>query len=257
MDADFPLVSRSWNGTPISRRPADGYVNATAMCKANGRRWSDFRESDRCNEYLEALETKTGISVFALVQSRRGGLDSGTWVHPDVATELARWISAEFSVFVNQWFREEFERRAQHPAATEPQPVALLDTREQLDMIDRGFTMLERFGVVDDRDRLQFGDMVRNATARAVGGQLLAPALEELTISDAWLEVTGEHLPRKLMKKVGMAVARMYREEFQADPPKRVQYVDGAPRKVNSYQAGWLLNAVRIAWEDMRQKEAV
>ena len=26
------LVSRSWNGTPISRRITDGSVNATAMC---------------------------------------------------------------------------------------------------------------------------------------------------------------------------------------------------------------------------------
>ena len=42
------LISRSWNGTPISRRTSDGYVNATAMCKANNKRWSDYRESGRC-----------------------------------------------------------------------------------------------------------------------------------------------------------------------------------------------------------------
>ncbi len=42
------LVSRSWNGTPISRRITDGYVNATAMCKANRKQWSKYRESDRC-----------------------------------------------------------------------------------------------------------------------------------------------------------------------------------------------------------------
>ena len=45
---DHPaLVSRSWNGTPISRRTIDGYVNATAMCRANGKQWSKYRESDR------------------------------------------------------------------------------------------------------------------------------------------------------------------------------------------------------------------
>jgi formylmethanofuran dehydrogenase subunit D len=35
-----PLDVRIWNGTPISRRTTDGYVNATAMCKANGKQWN-------------------------------------------------------------------------------------------------------------------------------------------------------------------------------------------------------------------------
>ena len=58
------LVSRSWNGTPITRRTTDGYVNATAMCKANKKRWSDYRESDRCQQYLDALSQTTEIPVF-------------------------------------------------------------------------------------------------------------------------------------------------------------------------------------------------
>ena len=36
------LVVRSWNDTPISRRTSDGYINATAMCKANAKRWTDY-----------------------------------------------------------------------------------------------------------------------------------------------------------------------------------------------------------------------
>lgn len=31
------LQSRSWNGTSIQRRTVDGFVNATAMAKANGK----------------------------------------------------------------------------------------------------------------------------------------------------------------------------------------------------------------------------
>lgn len=101
------LVSRSWNGTPISRRTSDGYVNATAMCKANGKRWKDYRESDRCQHYLDALESVAGISVHALVESRSGGAGGGgTWVHPQVAVDLARWISAPFAVWMDGWFLE-------------------------------------------------------------------------------------------------------------------------------------------------------
>jgi hypothetical protein len=34
------------------RRTVDGYVNATAMCRANNKQWSKYRESDRCQTYL-------------------------------------------------------------------------------------------------------------------------------------------------------------------------------------------------------------
>ena len=71
------LITRAWNGTSIARRTTDSYVNATAMCKANGKRWSDYRESDRCQQYLDALEGVTGISVHGLVESRSGGVDGG------------------------------------------------------------------------------------------------------------------------------------------------------------------------------------
>ena len=87
-------VSRSWNGTPISRRTTDNYVNATAMCRANGKRWGDYRESDRANKYLEALSELTGIPVVSLYQATEGR-NGGTYVHPQVAIDLARWISAE------------------------------------------------------------------------------------------------------------------------------------------------------------------
>jgi hypothetical protein len=120
---DHPaLVSRSWNGTPISRRTTDGYVNATAMCKANGKRWKDYRESDRCQLYLDALESVAGISVHALVESRSGGAGGGgTWVHPQVAVDLARWISAPFAVWMDGWFLESIQQIQPTPVET-PSP---------------------------------------------------------------------------------------------------------------------------------------
>lgn len=99
--------SRSWNGTPISRRTTDGYVNATAMCKANGKQWNDYWRTDRATAYLEALSTETGIPVSGLCLSLKGGSNQGTWVHAQVAVDLARWISAPFAVWMDGWFLEE------------------------------------------------------------------------------------------------------------------------------------------------------
>lgn len=100
------LISRSWNGTPISRRTTDGYVNATAMCKANGRQWSKYRETDRCQEYIDALAQTSDFGGLNPIETRAGN-GGGTWIHPQLAVDLARWISAPFAVWMDGWFLDE------------------------------------------------------------------------------------------------------------------------------------------------------
>jgi len=132
---DHPaLVSRSWNGTPISRRTTDGYVNATAMCRANGKQWSKYRESDRCQSYLDALAETSEIRMFDLIESRQGQ-GSGTWVHPQVAVDLARWISAPFAVWMDGWFLESIQQA--QPASVETTAVPQLRQVEVITLVER------------------------------------------------------------------------------------------------------------------------
>ena len=65
------LVTRSSNGTPISRRTRDGYVNDTAIRRANGKQWPKYRESDLSKRYLDALAETSVIRMFDLVESRQ------------------------------------------------------------------------------------------------------------------------------------------------------------------------------------------
>jgi hypothetical protein len=104
------LVTRAWNGTPIARRTTDGYVNATAMAKASGKQWSNYRETDRATTYIEALSRNTEIRVTSLYISKPG---EGTWIHPRLAVDFARWISADFAVWMDSWFLEEVGRVSQ------------------------------------------------------------------------------------------------------------------------------------------------
>ena len=151
------LVSRSWNDTPISRRTSDGYVNATAMCKANKKRWSDYRESDRCQTYLGALSQTTEIPLFGLIESRQGQ-GGGSWVHPQVAVDLARWISAPFAVWMDGWF---LETSQQAPAPPAPVTSPRLKAAELLALVERSIGLFERLGGLDQRDELLFKDIVR------------------------------------------------------------------------------------------------
>jgi hypothetical protein len=242
---DHPaLVSRSWNGTPISRRTTDGYVNATAMCKANGKRWKDYRESDRCQLYLDALESVAGISVHALVESRSGGAGGGgTWVHPQVAVDLARWICAPVAVWMDGWFLDSVQQA--HPAPVET-PAPRLREAEVIALVERSIGLFERLGGLDQRDQLLFKDIVRSNVLTASAGLLPgAPTDEELTLGDAWLEVFQQALPRKQFCAAGKLVARAYREEFGEEPPCRQQFVDGAPRQVKSYRRSWLIETLQ------------
>ena len=240
---DHPaLVSRSWNGTPISRRTIDGYVNATAMCKANGKQWSKYRESDRCQTHLDALAETSEIRMFDLIESRQGQ-GGGTWVHPQVAVDLARWISAPFAVWMDGWFLESI----QHPQPTPVQESTLqLREAEVITLVERSIGLFEQLGGLDERDQLLFKDIVRSNVLTVSSGLLPGtPTDDELTLSDAWLEVFQQVLPRTKYRSAGMLVAEAYREDFGQEPPLRQQFVDGAPRQVKSDRRSWLIDTLK------------
>jgi len=64
-------------------------------------------------------------------------------------------------------------------------------------------------------------------------------------LGDAWLEVFQQVLPRNQFCAAGKLVARAYREEFGEEPPRRQQFVDGAPRQVKSYRRSWLIDTLK------------
>lgn len=145
-------LSRSWNGTPITRRTTDGYVNATAMCKANGKRWANYRQTDRAWEYAEALSAETGIPASQLVQARHG---NETWVHPKVAVDLARWISADFAVWMDGFLLDVLEQPAKAVETLVPrlneEETEWLEARLNAKRTRHTFTdQLKEFGVVRD-----------------------------------------------------------------------------------------------------------
>ena len=140
------VEARSWQGTPIHRRQRDGWVNATAMCQAGGREWFTYARSSRTQEYITALQealpaqnpcgagvpqncgTVSGgvpqnpATLSPVVETRQGGDPAlqGTWVHPRLAVDLARWISPAFAVWMDGWFLEATSRTAPRHQPTTP-----------------------------------------------------------------------------------------------------------------------------------------
>jgi DNA-binding XRE family transcriptional regulator len=118
--ANICNITRHFNSVEIKQRKSDGYLDATAMCKATGKKWSHYHVTQPTQEFLEALSLKTGIPIYSdavttaseqnqgLIQSIKGGIadNQGTWVHPKVAIHLAQWCSPKFAVMVSDWVFE-------------------------------------------------------------------------------------------------------------------------------------------------------
>jgi hypothetical protein len=87
-----------------------GYVNATEMCKANGKKMKHYNENKSTKAYHAAFSASAGIPTNQLIIET--GVENvpnelrGTWIHPDLALHLAQWISAEFYVWCNMKLKE-------------------------------------------------------------------------------------------------------------------------------------------------------
>lgn len=111
------LIQREVSNAVVEQRASDGYVNATALCKAANRKFNDYRTNASTTGFLNALAAKTGIPVVegkqSLIESRPGSPETGggSWVHPQVAINLGIWLSPEFAVQVSEWVVEWMSRK--------------------------------------------------------------------------------------------------------------------------------------------------
>lgn len=103
------------NGIAILSRE-DGFINATAMCKAGKKEfkhWNSLESTKALTRALVEVENAdVGISTsakYSVIDIKKGGNDKkaqGSWIHPDLAVQLAQWISPTFALQVSKWIRE-------------------------------------------------------------------------------------------------------------------------------------------------------
>lgn len=122
MQQELPFIPRTVEGALVEQRRLDGYMNATAMCRAAGRLFGHYAENKTTSAFLAELSSDIGIPISELVQSVKGGGPSvqGTWVHPQVAINLAQWLSPKFAVLVTKWVIDWISGAATAPARNLP-----------------------------------------------------------------------------------------------------------------------------------------
>lgn len=140
------LIHHEANGSVIDQRPDDGYINATALCAAGGKKWSHYWTNVATQSFITELASDAGIPASVLVQSTKGGQVQGTWVHPLVAIHLGQWVSAKFAVMVSRWVSGYLsDLKASKPAAL---PVHLQRYMANDNKVPPGhFSILQETGI--------------------------------------------------------------------------------------------------------------
>ncbi len=100
------LKTVNFDGLPVAFTE-NGYLNATMIAKHYGKRVQNYLKSERTQDYICALnehlsEAPKRASQNALVIVKKGNsheFEQGTWLHPKLAIDFARWLNPRFAVW--------------------------------------------------------------------------------------------------------------------------------------------------------------
>lgn len=192
-------------GIEIEQRRDDGYIDATAMCRAYGKFFANYQAVEGHKEVFTELERflNIGIPIIRSEPGRHGG----TWIHPQLAVHLATWLSPQFCVRVMGWVLQWMQGRQPviHKSDVEPFAIGRLvqDVQETRAMVSR---ILDNTAHID-----------QNTENTAV-------EIKEMHV-DLW-RVIGQELPKEPKQPVppppsrsGRPQLARPREEYQG-PPK-------------------------------------
>lgn len=88
----------------------DGYLNATSIAKHFNKRPETYLKTDDTQQYIIALSEYLSITLKSvidknqLVITKKGSSfnGGGTWFHPKLAVDFARWLDPKFAVWCDE-----------------------------------------------------------------------------------------------------------------------------------------------------------
>lgn len=230
------IISLFSNNTQITfQRQEDGYINATALCKAEGREFNTWNRSKTTIAFLKELSSATQICGTELVQIQQGGDAQlqGTWVHPQVAINLAQWLSPKFAVQVSKWVQDWITKK--HTPARELSRLEILQiaienerkvlelentVKEKADTIARQQITIENAKDLFKQIADKTGCVKFQACARHLG--ITDTVLRTLLVKNGW-RYKSKHFPTT--DGVNRGYVKLLPEEFD------VKFKDGNTQK--------------------------
>ena len=203
------MLTHFWYKSEINQMPQDGeigkyvvpkgYVNASQMCKANGKFLADYTKLKSTKQYLQALSNDMKILISLLVIDMQGyGSEQSTWIHPEIAIDLARWVSVEFRIWANRTLMKVMLSTQVEQVLQQEPPHTLAPSHEAAQLA----MMLGEFAGLDKSLTAQ---LAVNAATRV--NPALKPAADELKTAIAQTNVAEDAFlnPTQIGEVVGMS----------------------------------------------------
>lgn len=107
------IIPFDYEGQPI-RFNTEGWINATEAAKHFGKRVQHWLDNEQTQEYIRETLDELAEQDPARFKSRNSGLlvvaqrgrNGGTWLHPELAVEFARWLSPKFARWCDRNIKE-------------------------------------------------------------------------------------------------------------------------------------------------------
>ncbi len=99
------------NDVIVISRSEDNYINATQLCQAGGKQFAHWYSLESTKMLINEAVSDIGIPISQLIDIKKGNsneFQQGSWIHPDLAIQLAQWISPQFALQVSKWVRTLF-----------------------------------------------------------------------------------------------------------------------------------------------------
>ena len=94
----------------------DGYIFATGLCKIVKKRVNNWLQLKETKELIKKFESEKHIQLVEIYKGNTSKYNQGTWIHPDLGIQLAKWCSSNFSLQVSKWqeqFMIEIEKKTE------------------------------------------------------------------------------------------------------------------------------------------------
>lgn len=267
------VIAQLFENHTIRQRTTDGYLSATDMCKVFGKKFETYYKTKNTKEYINELSMSLGGDM---VDVKHGGApnEHGSWIHPQVATHLAQWLSPKFAVQVNRWVLRYLagditlvkDVVQQHELVTGNKITKIdFDYEEKYDqMIKRRLEIDEQFNKVNEGKIKCLNDLeaiknrgdalvyvalknsimnsyAYNYSRQQTDDQPLMLAndesqlLKNKDISTMYNDIVGGHPKSTDLIKLGKLISNEYRRRYNSEPMTTDKHVNGAIRPVKVY----------------------
>lgn len=243
------IITHDWNGFGIAQTRGQltiakfevpkGYVNATQMCKANGKQWGHYAERKSSKAYWEGLANDIGIPISSLIiQVDAYGNEQATWVHPEIAIDLAQWVNIPFKIWANRTLLKVMTSETEQPK------LPPLSHENQLRLLELSQGLLQ----------LRYDERLAMAASAALKNLLEGTAKQSdepklLSVTE-WLGTVGYRVPKGKDSVLGRKIAARWRSQHDCDPQVAPKYVGtNHETKIKVYPQDFLSVIIEVTEE--------